>query len=146
MSRGLGKLEQWILVQAYYAKPAVRRLLDSETKYPWEKEGDIGLLKSEILTGYFQLEPTDNEDDDDFAVKKFKTTKAYKSALVCYRRATKSLKSKGYIKTWNLSWHTAAKIKFRWKFKTKKCGDSSSGQWITLTKAGKAKAEELCKG
>ena len=140
MGKGLGILERWILTHAYL-RPTLKRLLGHATTedtpfitdFPWTKKGVQGLFKMEIMTDYFKLKPIDD---------KVKATKAYKNAYACFRRATQSLKAKGYIETWELVHPRSSRGLRRFK----KCKGSSCGRWLELTKAGRAKAEELCEG
>lgn len=130
-------LERWFLIHTYL-KTVEGQLPDNWQQF--EKESlPSRLYKSEILLNYFQLERSKllicigYPGEHLKYPQGFKTTNAYKSALASYRRSYKSLNRKGYINGYYKD--------FRGKIT--KCSDWGSGSWITLTKFGKVKAEQL---
>lgn len=131
----LGRFEKWILSSCY--KKTIHHDLPENWRRPrghrLSQAGDgfhdKYLFKSEILLNFFpSLSLSERQSFLDDVIEKFKTTKAYRKALVTYRRTANQLEGKGLIKEFI-------------------GGDSPRWTGIQLTEDGIVKAIEfdLCK-
>lgn len=140
MSRGLGKIERWILTAAY--NKTVKRKLPVDWLQLKDERLEKCLYRSEILLNCFKLERSESLLYEGYPgeclryPQCFKTTNKSKAAYVSCRRATKSLKAKGYIEmaiTQRMVCPGPQKfevVEYSWTF-------------LILTKAGRTKAKEL---
>lgn len=127
----LGEFERWILLSCY--KKTIQHDLPEDWRRPRghrrieAADGfhDEYLFKSEILLNWFGgLKLSEKQSFLDDVIEKFKTTKAYRKALVTYRRSVNQLEGKGLIREFV-------------------GGDSPRWTGIRLTEAGILKAIEL---
>ena len=135
MSRGLGKIERWILIAAYQKDagkiPDGWLQLDGKQRQPTKRTlKKRCLYRSEIMLNYFGLELSPLKDILDWHT--FKVTSKSKSAVASCRRATKSLLDKGYIEMWTFWYDKTEAVKVDMLF-----------TYLSITKEGKIKAKEL---
>jgi len=134
MSKGLGKIERWLLTIAY-RKIVKRQLPDGWLQLKGERS-KTRLYRSEVMLNYFGLErlPPDNS----YLRRRnpqhiFKMTNKSKVVWVTCGRSIQSLVTKGYVEMrHNIWWNPDPKAEF-----------CVNGTWLILTETGKVKAEEL---
>ena len=127
MSRGLGKVERWILEHTYL-KSNKGQMPGGWKQIDEEKLKDR-LYRSEIMLNYYELELSPYRGELDRHV--FKMTNTSKSANASCSRSVKGLMKKGLIEGWmNRFWGGIEKTEYWWS-------------WLTLTKEGNEVVKKL---
>ena len=108
MSRGLGEIERWVLVHAYF-KLVTKKLPTGWEQLP-DEDAEDRFYKSEVLLNYFDVKRADAATQKKQFIRngilcKLKMDRTYRSGIRKYLRATKSLSGKGCIERWYRTFH-----------------------------------------